>query len=95
MAFDTDKHTEYKTRQKQHYLSLDAVYCPALKSCVNFRADGYYHMLYKTNRQRRTVAEQHSRICLVPLLVPVLKKAKSIKETRVEQVYDDGHKTST
>lgn len=86
MPYDPKKLTALRNKSKTHYFNLSQVYCPALKANVTFNSDGFYHMLFKSNREKRTVAVQHSRLVLVPLLKPVLMKAKTIKETRVIEV---------
>lgn len=69
---------------KAHYQSLIDVYCPVLKCRVKFNADGFYHMIFKTSRKKRTHKEQFARLALIPLIKPVIRNAKKIDETRVE-----------
>jgi hypothetical protein len=76
---------DFKDNCKRHYSSLTIVYCPALQSHVNFSSDGFYHMIFSSNRRRRNVSEQYSRLALIPLIKPVLKNAKKIDEARIEE----------
>ncbi len=75
----------FKEKQWSHYRNLDHIYCPALKSLVKFNSDGFYHMINKTNRRKRTARAQHSRLALIPLIKPTIKLAKKINETRIEK----------
>lgn len=86
MTFDKSRHAELKQKARQQYNELGGIYCEPLKARVNFNADGYYHMLFKSSREKRTVAQQYSRLVLVPLIKPVLYNAKKIHETRIEEV---------
>lgn len=86
MVYDKDKHPELKSKARDRYDKLGEIYCRPLKAHVKFNADGYYHMLFKSNREKRTVTEQHSRLVLIPLIKPVLYKANKIHETRIDTV---------
>lgn len=86
MAFDSEKFKESKKKYKEMYFKLDSVYCSVLKAHVKFNSDGFYHMLFKTSREKRTVAGQYNRLILIPLLKPVLHNAKRIHETRIDEV---------
>jgi hypothetical protein len=86
MVFDNAKFGELKKKYRVMYFKLDSVYCPVLKSRVKFNSDGFYHMLFKNSREKRTVNAQYGRLILIPLLKPVLRCAKRIHETRIEEI---------
>lgn len=93
---DPSSFQEFKNKQKAHYQSLIEVDCPALRSKVKFNSDGYYHMIFRSSRKRRTVRAQCSRLALIPLIKPTLKEAKGIFRTRVmDQKMLNGQKIVT
>lgn len=92
MVLNPGKHLELKKLTKERYSKLGEIYCYPLKNHVKFNSDGFYHMLFKSSREKRTVAQQHARLVLVPLIKPVLYNAKRIHETRIDEVYVNGVK---
>jgi hypothetical protein len=81
----TEKQKQFVEERKMHYNSLTSVYCSPLKACVHFNSDGFYHMIFKTNRRKRKISAQFARLALIPLIKPVIKNAKKIQETRIEK----------
>lgn len=69
---------EYRTK----YDSIGRVSCKILNCDVHFNSDGKLHLLYKSNRKKRSVAEQRYKLNLFPLVIPVIKNANTIQDWR-------------
>ena len=59
------------------YKKIKKVYCPILKECVMFTSKGFHHLIYPSGKWR-PVKEQMYKLGLLPLIIPVIKNAKTI-----------------
>jgi hypothetical protein len=88
MLEDTTK--EYCIRiteqRRGEYKLFKPAYCPCLKETINFNADGFHHLQYKTDGRERNKQEQIYKLNLVPLIIPVIKNAKVVDEYRTDKV---------
>ncbi len=75
-------HLKLLETSQSKYNSIGKVFCPVLNSYVYFTAEGYRHLIYKTNRKKRNVAEQCLKLELFGLVIPVIKYADSIQTWR-------------
>ena len=64
-------------KTRTYYDSIGRVWCPVLNSFVYFTSEGTRHMLYKTNRKKRPVAEQKYKMALLKPAIRVLKSKNS------------------
>lgn len=72
-------------KAKRQYQALTPVYSPLLKGTIYFNSDGYYHMVFKSNRERRKAKARDTRFTLIPLIIPTILNAKSIDEVRMTE----------
>ena len=77
-----DNHKKLLADTQQKYNSIGRVYSPVLHSEVHFNAEGYRHLIYKSNRKKRTVREQCYKLKLFSLVIPVIKNAESVGKWR-------------
>lgn len=63
--------------RRKWYKSIKKVYCPILKECVIFNSKGFSHLIYP-NGKWRPIKEQKYKLGLLPLVIPVIKNAKTI-----------------
>lgn len=75
---------------QKRYESIGRIFCPVLDSYVFFAAEGYRHLIYKSNRKKRTVKEQCYKLKLFGLVVPVIKQADSIEAWRFTGLQGSG-----
>jgi len=67
------------------YKTIKKIYCPILNEEVVFNSKGFYHLRYDSFGKARTVKEQHYKIGLLPLAIPVIKKATKVHKYNKEQ----------
>jgi len=60
------------------YKKIKKVYCPCLKQDIIFNSKGFYHLRYDSHGKMRAIKEQRYKINLLPLAIPVIKRAKLI-----------------
>lgn len=78
---------ELRKKQKAFYDSIVSVYCPILKETVYFTSDGFNHLIFESNRQRRIVGEQYMKLmCLDHAPVVVSNSQKSTKRITRKKV---------
>ena len=70
---------------KIRYDSIGRIWCPILNSYVHFTSEGRLHLIYKSNRKKRTVKEQFYKLRLFPLVVPILKSSTEIEDWRFRE----------
>ena len=80
MMVHRDNFKKFLQEKHNWYKNIGLVYCPILKENIIFNAKGFYHLRYHSSNKERTVAEQIYKINLLPLVIPVIKKAKDIFE---------------
>jgi len=81
-------HREFIEKKLAWYKTIRRCYCPALKTEVIFNSKGFRHLLYDGQGRPRSTSERNHRLSLLPLVVPVLKKAKNISEYRGPKYYE-------
>lgn len=90
---DTKDYCKQLIEQKRkEYDKLKKVYCPCLKEYVYFTARGFFHFRYDIFRRERSIKEQIYRLNLMPLIIPVIKKAIKIDEYRPKKIKIDRRK---
>ncbi|MCR4277399.1 MAG: hypothetical protein NUV80_03025 [Candidatus Berkelbacteria bacterium] len=60
------------------YKDVGSVYCPCLKTDIVFNSKGFHHLRYDGFGKARSVKECTYRLGLLPLVIPVIKNAKSV-----------------
>ena len=68
--------------QRTVYDTIRSVYCPILRVDVVFNARGFHHLLYDSSGTARNVCERIYKLTLMPLVIPVIKNALSVKDER-------------
>ena len=66
------------SQQKKFYKSIVSIYSPILKETVFFSAEGFYHLLYNSNRRPRRLSERYMKLKCLTYVPEVIKKCKSI-----------------
>lgn len=69
---------ELEKEMKALYKTLNKAYCPCLKEDVVFNAKGFHHLKYDGLNKMRKIKTQMYKMGLLPLAVPVIKKAIEI-----------------
>lgn len=69
-------------RQRKYYKSIGSVHSPVLKEKVYFNADGFYHLIYQSNRRLRNVSERHLKLKCLDYAVHVIKKCETTPKKR-------------
>lgn len=60
--------------------------CPALNNeLIIFNSNGFNHLRYHVNGLPRPIKEQISKMNLLPLVIPVIKRASSIENYRIRE----------
>lgn len=78
---------EYIDRYKAKYKTLNPVFSPCLKTTVHFTAEGFNHLIFKSRHKRPTKVIK-SRLPLINLAIPVLRRCKSVSKTLIlEEMY--------
>ncbi|MFW0862388.1 MAG: hypothetical protein ACKKL6_02275 [Candidatus Komeilibacteria bacterium] len=75
--------TSFKKLLKENHLwykKIGKVYCPILNERIIFNSKGFYHLRYKSSGGARSINEQMYKIGLLPLVIPVIKRATYIHE---------------
>ena len=67
------------------YKTIKKVYCPILGKEVVFNSKGFRHLRRDSFHKARNVKEQTYKLGLLPLVIPVLKTARKIKEYKQQQ----------
>ena len=76
-------------RYKITYQKFKPTFSAALNDKVFFNMAGFKHLVFK-NKHRRTNKVIYSRMVLIPLIRPVIRKCKHETETRVRNEIIDG-----
>ncbi len=77
-----DYFTSLLERCRFLYNSHPSIYCPYLKAEVICNAEGFTHLLYKTNRQPRSVSEKSLKLKLLKKALLVIRNAGTLQEYR-------------
>ena len=70
------------TKSKEIYTKKPEIWCPYFSTKINLTADGFNHLLYKSNRQPRNVNEQILKLSLVKKAIEVIGKTGTLQEYR-------------
>ncbi len=71
---------EFFKERRIWYKSIKAVFYPILDEDIVFNSKGFYHLKYKSSGTKRPKKEQLYKIGLLPLVIPVIKKATEIHD---------------
>jgi len=63
--------------RKGEYKTIVPVYCPCLRTYVNFNSNGFMHLRFHIDGTPRKEKEQMHKMGLLPLVIPVIKLATS------------------
>ncbi len=78
---------KYRTK----YDDLQPIYSPAIDDYVHFNAPGFKHLIFKA-KHRRDNATIRNRLCLIPLIPPVIKNCAEEVEIRIRREEINGKK---
>jgi hypothetical protein len=81
-------------KQKKYYDSIVSVYCKILNDTVYFRSEGFFHLLYKSSKKRRSVNEQYLKLMCLTHASEIVRNSTKIIETRSEVRNIKGKKKS-
>ena len=83
-----------KQEAENYYKTVNAVFCPYLKSKINFNAKGLDHIKMKSWNKSRLVSDQYLRLKFLKLVQEVLKNFGTLQEFRetknFERIKDTG-----
>ena len=83
-----------KQEAEDYYKTVNAVFCPYLKSKVNFNAKGLDHIKMKSWNKARLISDQYLRLKFFKLVPEVLKVAGTLQEfhetKNFERIKDTG-----
>lgn len=63
--------------RRSWYRNIKKIYCPILRQYVFFTSKGFHHLTYPGGKMR-PIREQMYKLGLLPLAIPVIKKAKKV-----------------
>jgi hypothetical protein len=78
-------------KYKAQFNRLKTVKCAVIGEKVHFNMVGFKHLIYK-GQHRRPTKVIFNRLVLIPLIIPTLKNASEILETRIRKETIDGKK---
>ena len=83
-----------KQEAEDYYKTVNAVFCPYLKSKINFNAKGLDHIKMKSWNKSRLVSDQYLRLKFLKLVQEVLKNSGTLQEfhetKNFERIKDTG-----
>ena len=83
-----------KQEAENYYKTVNAVFCPYLKSKINFNAKGLDHIKMKSWNKSRLVSDQYLRLKFLKLVQEVLKNSGTLQEfhetKNFERIKDTG-----
>ncbi len=65
------------------YHSFEEVYCPYIRESIHFTSKGFNHLIYKTDRTRRTEAEIKARLDSLKYIKEIISKSGTLQEREV------------
>ncbi len=83
---------EFFKERSAWYKTINSVFCPILDEEVVFNSKGFYHLKYKSSGTKRPKKEQMYKIGLLPLVIPVIKKASEVHDYK--KINSDSNKTT-
>jgi len=78
---DDTKISEVINKYKIIYQGYQPTFSPALNDYIYFNMSGFKHLIFK-NGHRRKNNVIYTRMVLIPLIRPVIRKSKKVTETR-------------
>ncbi|MES2023818.1 MAG: hypothetical protein V4439_03985 [Patescibacteria group bacterium] len=76
---------EFLKEKGAWYKTIGKVHCPILNEEIIFNSKGFYHLRYDSHGKQRNIKEQQFKMGLLPLVIPVIKNAKSIFDYKKQQ----------
>lgn len=70
-------------KARSDYSKFEKVLCPYLNDSVHFTSKGFNHLVYKTDRTRRTEAEINARMKSLKHLRSILSNSGTLQEREV------------
>jgi len=86
---------ELTKKRKKEYIKIKKIYCSCLQEYIYFNAKGFHHLKHGVTGRKRITKEQIYKLQLMPLVIPVIKKAKKINEHKWKKVKINRKKKST
>ena len=62
------------------YKKIGSIDCGILNESIVFNSKGFYHLRYDSCGKARCIKEQHYKLGLLPLVIPVIQKASRVYE---------------
>ncbi|OGY46672.1 MAG: hypothetical protein A2663_03550 [Candidatus Buchananbacteria bacterium RIFCSPHIGHO2_01_FULL_46_12] len=87
MEINNDKFEEIKNRAKDFYDKLDKIKCPYLGKDVHFNEEGFSHLLSKSWNRGRSLAEQYTRLKILPKMIEIIKLSHTLQEYDERQIF--------
>jgi len=87
MEINEEKFKQTKEKAEKFYKSIDSIYCPYLKTNVNFNSEGFEHILFKSWNRGRSKVEQYIRLRLLSKVVEVIGKSHTLQEYNEENMF--------
>lgn len=85
MIWMNESFADLLRKRRAWYKTIKLVPCPILNEDVVFNSKGFYHLRYDSFGKERKIKEQAYKIGLLPLVIPVIKKATKIHDYKKEQ----------
>lgn len=79
---DSDTFKNFIEDKRFYYNGIGKIFCPILKECIYFNAQGFHHLRYNGLGQARPTMEQISRMQLLVFVTHIISKAKKIFDYR-------------
>jgi hypothetical protein len=68
--------------RRSYYKSIVSVFCPILEETIYFTAEGFNHLLFKSNRTPRNLSERYMKLMCLEFASVVIEKCEIVNETR-------------
>jgi len=76
---------DFLREKRAWYKTIAKVHCPILNEDVIFNSKGFYHLRYDSFGKARNIKTQKYKLGLLPLVIPVIKRATKIHEYKKEK----------
>ena len=80
MEISLEKFEQVKTEAEAFYKLIGEVLCPYFKENVSFNTKGLEHLKFSEKNKARVVADQYTRLRLLPLASKVLKMSHTLQD---------------
>lgn len=77
---DLSNYEKLKEDSQKFYNAVDKIYSPVFQQKINFTAEGFNHIIFKSARTERERSSQILRFKLLPLAVKLIKESTTYQE---------------